>query len=161
MQLQITTTHQPATDLGYLLAKNPDKHQIFDLAFGAAHVFYPEASAERCSVVLAVDVDPVGLVRGRGEHDGPLSQYVNDRPYAASSFLAVAIAQVFSSGMSGRSKARAELADSPIALEARIPVLRCRAGEAGIRAWFEPLGYRIDVVPLPLDLAISLVPQMA
>ncbi len=151
MQLRITTTHQPATDLGYLLAKNPDKHQVFELAFGIAHVFYPEASDERCSVVLAVDVDPVGLVRGRGESDGLLSQYVNDRPYTASSFLAVAIAQVFSSGLSGRSKARAELAESPIPLEATIPVLRCRAGEARIRAWFEPLGYRVEVDPLPLD----------
>lgn len=151
MQLQISTTHQPATDLGYLLSKNPDKHQSFDLAFGTAHVFYPEATPERCSVVLLVDVDPVGLVRGRGEADGPLTQYVNDRPYAASSFLAVAIAQVFSSGLSGNSKARAELADSRIPLEAVIPVLRCRPGEAKLRACFEPLGYTVEATPLPLD----------
>lgn len=151
MQLQISTTHHPATDLGYLLSKNPDKHQSFDLAFGTAHVFYPEATPERCSVVLLVDVDPVGLVRGRGEADGPLTQYVNDRPYAASSFLAVAIAQVFSSGLSGNSKARAELAASPIPLEVVIPVLRCRAGEAKLRSCFEPLGYTVEVTPLPLD----------
>jgi 3' terminal RNA ribose 2'-O-methyltransferase Hen1 len=151
MQLQISTTHQPATDLGYLLSKHPDKHQSFELAFGTAHVFYPEATAERCSVVLMVDVDPVGLVRGRGEADGPLTQYVNDRPYAASSFLAVAIAQVFSSGLSGTSKARAELAAAPIPLEVVIPVLRCRAGEAKLRACFEPLGYRLEATALPLD----------
>lgn len=151
MQLLISTTHHPATDIGYLLSKNPDKHQSFDLAFGTAHVFYPEATAERCSVALMVDVDPVGLVRGHGEGDGPLTQYVNDRPFAASSFLAVAIAQVFSSGMSGNSKARAELAVTPIPLEAVIPVLRCRAGEAKLRACFEPLGYRVEAQPLPLD----------
>jgi hypothetical protein len=120
MQLRITTTTQPATDLGYLLAKNPQRAQSFELAFGTAHVFYPEASAERCSVVLLVDVDPVGLVRGRGEGDGPLTQYVNDRPYTASSFLAVAIAQVFSSAMAGNSKARPELARQSIALEVEI-----------------------------------------
>lgn len=151
MQLLISTTHQPATDLGYLLSKNPERHQTFKLAFGTAHVFYPEASEQRCSVALVVDVDPVGLVRGRGEADGPLTQYVNDRPYTASSFLAVAIAQVFSSGMAGSSKARAELAASPMPLEAEVPVLRCRAGEAKLRACFEPLGYQVEVDALPLD----------
>jgi 3' terminal RNA ribose 2'-O-methyltransferase Hen1 len=151
MQLQISTNHRPATDLGYLLSKNPDKHQTFELAFGTAHVFYPEATEERCAVALVVDVDPVGLVRGSGESDGPLTQYVNDRPYTASSFLAVAIAKVFSSAMSGNSKARAELAASAIPLEADIPVLRCRAGEVKLRACFEPLGYRVDAMALPLD----------
>ncbi|MCB1600964.1 MAG: 3' terminal RNA ribose 2'-O-methyltransferase Hen1 [Lysobacterales bacterium] len=151
MQLLISTTHQPATDLGYLLSKNPDRHQEFPLAFGTAHVFYPEATVERCAVALVVDVDPVGLVRGRGDADGPLTQYVNDRPYAASSFLAVAIAQVFSSAMAGTSKARADLAASAIALEAEIPVLRCRAGADKVRACFGPLGYQVDVQPLPLD----------
>ena len=151
MLLQISTTHHPATDLGYLLSKNPDRHQTFSLAFGTAHVFYPEATPERCSVALVVDVDPVGLVRGRGDADGPLTQYVNDRPYTASSFLAVAIAQVFTSGMAGSSKARADLATSAIALEADVPVLRCRAGAEKVRACFEPLGYAVDVQPLPLD----------
>lgn len=103
MQLQISTTYQPATDLGYLLSKNPDRHQAFNLAFGTAHVFYPEATPERCSVALVVDVDPVGLVRGRGDADGPLTQYVNDRPYTSSSFLAVAIAQVFTRTISAAS----------------------------------------------------------
>lgn len=151
MLLKISTTHLPATDIGYLLSKNPERHQTFDLSFGTAHVFYPEAMAERCAVALLVDVDPVGLVRGRGEGDGPLTQYVNDRPYTASSFLAVAIAQVFSSGMSGNSKARPELARQPIPLEADIPVLRCRAGEDKLRRCFEPLGYTIHAQPLPLD----------
>jgi 3' terminal RNA ribose 2'-O-methyltransferase Hen1 len=151
MQLLISTTHNPATDLGYLLSKNPDRHQTFELAFGTAHVFYPEATSERCSVALVVDVDPVGLVRGRGDAEGPLTQYVNDRPYTASSFLAVAIAQVFTSGMAGSSKARADLAATAIPLEANIPVLRCRAGAAKVLACFEPLGYAVDVQPLHLD----------
>lgn len=151
MQLAITTTHAPATDLGYLLSKNPERHQCFDLAFGRAHVFYPVATTACCTVVLMVDVDPVGLVRGRGDSDGPLAQYVNDRPYTASSFLAVAIAQVFSSGMSGSSKARAELAATAIPLEVEVPVLRCRAGAAKIRSCFEPLGYAVELTSLPLD----------
>src|SRR5271163_4059 len=104
MLLTLTTTHQPATDLGYLLRKNPARPQSFSLTFGRAHVFYPEASTERCTVALLVEVDPVGLVRNRrgprGE-GGALEQYVNDRPYAASSFLSVAIAEVFGSALAG------------------------------------------------------------
>ena len=151
MLLKISTTHRPATDLGYLLSKNPSRPQSLNLSFGVAHVFYPEATDERCSVVLLVEVDPVGLVRGRGENDGPLSQYVNDRPFAASSFLAVAIARVFSSGMAGTSNARAELAASAIPLEVEIPVLRCGGGELQLRRCFEPLGYQVEVSALPLD----------
>src|SRR5712692_8050494 len=87
MLLTLTTTHNPATDLGYLLHKNPTNLHSFDLSFGKAHVFYPEATSERCTVALLLDVDPVGLVRGkRGQHEGgTLDQYVNDRPYVLSS----------------------------------------------------------------------------
>src|SRR5947209_13761285 len=102
MQLILTTTHAPATDLGYLLHKNPARAQAFPLSFGQAHVFYPEATPERCTAALLLDVDPVGLVRGRSGHG--LEQYVNDRPYVASSFLSVAIAQVYGSALAGRCK---------------------------------------------------------
>src|ERR687893_745993 len=105
MLLTIRTTHRPATDLGYLLHKNPARAQSFDLSFGRAHVLYPEASEEGCTAALLLDVDPVGLVRGRrgpsGE-GGALDQYVNDRPYVASSFLSVAIADAFRSALGGR-----------------------------------------------------------
>jgi hypothetical protein len=107
MLLTLTTTHTPATDLGYLLRKNPARAQSFNLTFGKAHVFYPEATSDRCTVALLVEVDPVGLVRkrrGPSGEGGALDQYVNDRPYAASSFLSVAIAEVFGSALSGRSK---------------------------------------------------------
>src|SRR6516225_9051122 len=94
MLLTITTTHRPASDLGYLLHKHPDRCQSFDLSFGKAHVFYPEVEVERCSACLLLDVDAVGVVRGQNA-GFMLAQYVNDRPYAASSFMSVAIAQVF------------------------------------------------------------------
>ena len=104
MLLTISTNHRPATDLGYLLRKNPARPQSFDLRFGKAHVFYPEASEERCTAALLMELDPVGLVRNRRGPSGEgrtLDQYVNDRPYAASSFLSVAIAEVFGSALSG------------------------------------------------------------
>ncbi|ODV21191.1 MAG: 3' terminal RNA ribose 2'-O-methyltransferase Hen1 [Lysobacteraceae bacterium SCN 69-25] len=152
MLLNLTTTHEPATDLGYLLAKHPQKLQSFELAFGRAQVFYPQADAQRCTASLLLDIDPVGLVRGRGDgSEGPLAQYVNDRPYAASSFLAVAIARVYRSALAGASADRDALAQTPIPLEAEVPVLRARGGEDAIRRCFEPLGYAVQLEPLALD----------
>ena len=136
MLLTLTTTHRPATDLGHLLRKNPARTQSFALTFGKAHVFYPEATLERCTAALLVEVDPVGLVRNRrgpsGE-GGALEQYVNDRPYAASSFLSVAIAEVFGSALSGKSKERSELVDTPLPLHVTFSALPCRAGEEFLR----------------------------
>jgi len=150
--LSITTTMSPATDLGFLLAKNPARFQSFTLSFGRVQVFYPEAGPERCTACLLLDIDPVGLVRGRpGGGDGLLDQYVNDRPYVASSFLSVAIAQVFGSALAGRRKERAELADTPLPLRACLAAVPCRGGEAVLRRLFEPLGYRVTLEGHPLD----------
>lgn len=152
MLLTITCTRPPATDLGYLLHKNPARTQSFDLTFGKAHLFYPEATAERCTAALLLDVDPVALVRGRrAGSEGLLDQYVNDRPYVASSFLSVAMAELFGTAMAGRSKDRPELAESPLPLEASISALPCRGGEALLRRLFEPLGYTVRAERLPLD----------
>ncbi len=154
MLLTLTTTHQPATDLGYLLHKRPERVQSFDLSFGKAHVFYPEASPERCTAALLLDIDPIGLVRGKGGPAGEgfaLQQYVNDRPYVASSFLSVAIAQVFGSALNGRSKDRADLADTPIPLQAKLTTIPCRGGEGLLKRLFEPLGYAITTQGAILD----------
>lgn len=154
MLLTVSTTRKPATDLGWLLHKHPAKVQAFELAFGRAHVFYPEATAERCTAALLLEVDPVGLVRGRRGPAGEafaLEQYVNDRPYVASSFLSVAIAQVFGTALGGRCADRPELVDEALPLEARIAVLPCRGGEAFLRRLFEPLGYEVVAAPHALD----------
>ncbi len=154
MLLTLTTTHQPATDLGYLLRKNPARVQSFEQSFGVAHVFYPEATANRCTAALLLEIDPVGLVRNRRGPAGEgrsLEHYVNDRPYVASSFLSVVIADVFSSAMSGRSKERPELADAAIKLKATLSVVPCRGGEVFLRRLFEPLGYTVTANKYPLD----------
>ncbi|NJM72405.1 MAG: 3' terminal RNA ribose 2'-O-methyltransferase Hen1 [Scytonema sp. RU_4_4] len=148
MLLSITTTYYPATDLGYLLHKHPDRSQSFSLSFGQAHVFYPEANEQRCTAALLLDVDPVKLVRGRSVN---LEQYVNDRPYVASSFLSVAIAQVFSTALAGRCKDKPELVQTPIPLVAKLSVLPCRGGEGFLRQLFEPLGYTVTAQSHPLD----------
>ena len=152
--LTLTTTHRPATDLGYLLAKNPARLQTFELPFGQARVFYPEATEKRCTAALVLEVDPVGLVRGRRGPAGEgcaLEQYVNDRPYVASSFLSVAMARVFGTALSGNSRERPELTVTPIPLEAEVVCLPCRGGEALLRALFEPLGYEVTARQHPLD----------
>jgi 3' terminal RNA ribose 2'-O-methyltransferase Hen1 len=156
MLLTITTTHSPATDLGYLLGKHPDslserlrqRFQTFELTFGRAQVFYPEATAEYCTAALLLEIDPVKLVRGTGTS---LDQYVNDRPYVASSFLSVAIAKVFRSILSGQCKDRPDLVTLEIPLCANISVLPCRGGERFLHSLFEPLGYTVNAVQHPLD----------
>lgn len=153
MLLRITTTHQPATDLGYLLGKHPDRVQTYTLAHGEAHVFYPEASAARCTACLLLDIDPIGLVRTRrpGPEDATLARYVNDRPYVASSFLSVAIARVFASALGGVSRERPELVAESIPLVIELAAVPSRGGERFVRALFEPLGYEVETERLLLD----------
>jgi len=151
--LTVTTTHQPATDLGFLLHKHPDRVQGFQQSFGEVTVFYPEATDERCTAALVLTIDPVRLARSRARNapDFSLAQYVNDRSYAASSLLGVAMADVFSTARSGRCKSRQELADTAIPLEIGIPVLPCRGGAEIAHRLFEPLGWTVGAEPIPLD----------
>ncbi|MCK6445634.1 MAG: 3' terminal RNA ribose 2'-O-methyltransferase Hen1 [Planctomycetes bacterium] len=154
MLLTITTTIRPATDLGFLLHKNPARTQSHELSFGKVHVFYPEATEERCTAAMLLDIDPIGLVRGRKDShgsDGLLAQYVNDRPFVASSFLSVAIAQVFGSALGGRSKERESLAATPIPLTATLTALPCRGDERLLKELFEPLGWRVRATGRLLD----------
>ncbi len=150
--MTISTTRTPATDLGFLLHKHPDRVQSFSMGFGDARVFYPEATEERCTAALLLSVDPVGLVRrGRGSGGFALAEYVNDRPYVASSFLSVAMVTVFKTAMSGVCKGHQELADSQIPLEADLPVVPALGGESMVRRLFEPLGYEVKASPIVLD----------
>ncbi|WKU47513.1 3' terminal RNA ribose 2'-O-methyltransferase Hen1 [Streptomyces sp. VNUA116] len=160
MFLTISTTGtagSPATDLGFLLHKHPDKAQRFSTSHGTAHVLYPEAGAERCTAALLLEIDPVALVRrakgkGRGgAPDSALAQYVNDRPYAASSLLAVAIGGVFSTALKGRCDARPELPGTARPLRVEVPVLPARGGAALVERLFAPLGWTVTAEPLVLD----------
>jgi 3' terminal RNA ribose 2'-O-methyltransferase Hen1 len=151
MLLTITNVSPPATDMGFLLHKNPAAVRSDGLSFGTAHVFYPKAEQDRCTVALLCEVDPVALVR-RG-HGGsfPLAAYVNDRPYVASSLLSVALRRMFGTAMRGQCRERPELPEVPLELTARLPVLPCRGGEGLLRRLFEPLGYAVSAQPIPLD----------
>ena len=148
MLLTITTTREPATDLGFLLHKHPDRLQSFNVASGVAHVFYPEATSSRCTAALLLEVDPIALVRGK---DAGLTQYVNDRPYAASSMLAVAIKEAFRTALTGRCDAQPDLARTPIPLELHVPALRCKGGPELAGRVFEPLGWTVAATAQPLD----------
>ncbi|HUR04479.1 MAG TPA: 3' terminal RNA ribose 2'-O-methyltransferase Hen1 [Nonomuraea sp.] len=153
MLLTISTTATPATDLGFLLHKHPDRVQEFGQSFGTATVFYPESGEGRCTAALLLDVDPIALVRSRGKNspDFSLSQYVNDRPYAASSLLAVALGDVFRTARAGRCKARPDLPARPMPLVIGLPALPCRGGPELAARLFEPLGWAVEALAVPLD----------
>ncbi|HEV2639679.1 MAG TPA: 3' terminal RNA ribose 2'-O-methyltransferase Hen1 [Actinocrinis sp.] len=143
----------PATDLGYLLAKNPGKVQEFSHAFGTSQVFYPEAGDERCTAALLLEIDPLELARSKrfDAADFSLAEYVNDRPYAATSMLAGALGSVFRTAIRGASKERAELAATALPLTIALPVLG--GGAALITRLFEPLGWTVGLAPVALDPA--------
>lgn len=139
------------SDLGYLLHKHPERVQPFDVYGGTAHVFYPEVSDERCTVAMVLEVDPVALVRGRsGSRDGfALGQYVNDRPYVASSLLSVAMGKVFRSGLNGRCAGHEELADSALSLTIMLPAV---PGHPDLlRRLFAPIGWDVAATPIVFD----------
>jgi len=147
MLLTITTTHNPASDLSYLLHKHPSKIQEVEITAGKAHIFYTEVSDEKCTVALLLDIDPIGLVRknsGPSGNDFALEQYVNDRPYVGSSFMSAAISKAFSTAMNGRCKDKPELVNVAFPFEVKIAVLPVRGGEIMLRHLFEPLGYTVS-----------------
>jgi 3' terminal RNA ribose 2'-O-methyltransferase Hen1 len=150
MLLTIRTSHRPATDLGYLLHKHPEHVHVREFPFGTATVFYPEASVDTCTAAVLLDVDPIGMVRGR-RGKGAEDQYVNDRPYVASSFLSVVLSRCFNSALAGRCDQKPVLSTSELPLEARIAAVPCRGGETFLRALFEPLGYEVEATRHELD----------
>jgi len=144
MLLTITHTGKDTTNLGHLLHKNPYRPQVFELGHGKAFVFYPEASDERTTAALLLDIDPIDLARGKvGSTEGGLFDYVNDRPYVSSSFLSTAISSVFGTAMAGRSGKHQELADTPLNLAATVTMLPCRGEQEKLKSVFEPLGYEV------------------
>ena len=157
MLLTLSTATSPAmpvaTDLGFLLHKHPDRAQAFQVSVGTAHVLWPEATAQRSTVALLLEVDPIALVRGRaGRGDsGSLSQYVNDRPYAASSMLSVTLGKVFRTALTGRCDARPELARTPVPLEVHVPALPSRGGSELVERLFAPLGWSVTDTGTALD----------
>src|SRR5260370_5299684 len=147
MLLTITTTHQPATDLGYLLHTPPERPQSNTIAFGKAHVFYPEANEERCTAALLLDIDPIKLVRGP-HGSASMEQCVNDRPYVASSFLSVAMADAYRTAMQGRCDFRPDLVQTPLPLSATLSVDQYRGGRKLLKAlvWSVACGH-VDEAP--------------
>jgi 3' terminal RNA ribose 2'-O-methyltransferase Hen1 len=159
MYLSIATTHRPATDLGFLLHKHPERTHETELTFGKAYVVFPQADETRCEAALILDVDPIGLVRGKGRSDGLLDAYVNDRPYAASSFLSVALGRALRTAMTGASRERPELAATDIPLEAVVTPLPAHGGGELVRRLFEPLGWSVvvEAVAAPVESATAYV----
>lgn len=152
MLLTITYEGDNTQDLGYLLHKNPERAQQFALSYGKAYVFYPEVSDERTTAALLLDIDPLDLARGKvGSREGGLFDYVNDRPYASTSFMSTAIARVFGTAMNGRCDKRQELADTPLRLTACLSSLKDYGDAELAKELFEPLGYTVTARRTQLD----------
>ena len=150
MLLTITYTGHNTQDLGYLLHKNPYRAQEFSLNSGMAYVFYPEVSDEKTTMALLLDINPIDLAKGKqGSAMGGLFDYVNDRPYTASSFLSTAITRIFNTAMNGRCDKKQDLADTPIDLTANI--FSIHGTEDFARKIFEPLGYTVKTTKNILD----------
>lgn len=159
MLLTITAEGENAAALSFLLHKHPDKLQQVELPVGVAYIFYPECEKEKVTAALLLDIDPIGMVRNAKNFAGKdflLGQYVNDRPYVASSFMSSAISKAFSSAMNGSCKEYPEFIDMPLALTAKISVLPApRGGELLIKRLFEPLGYTVEAERHLLDTQFS------
>lgn len=156
MLLQITystdTDGQDATDLGFLLFKNPHRPQMFELNYGKAYVFYPEISTSSTTAALLLDIDPIELARGKvGAKSGGLFDYINDRPYVSSSFLATAISRVFGTALTGRCDQKPELAKTALNLTATLTTLPCKGDLNMLTRVFEPLGYTVNFETALLD----------
>jgi 3' terminal RNA ribose 2'-O-methyltransferase Hen1 len=150
--LTITTTHEPADQLG----KHPDRAHRVELSFGSALVCFPVVQPRRCTAALVVDVDPArpgragrsagGSAGGSRGGAGTLEQFVNDRPYAASSLLSVAIGRALGSALRGQCRDLPELAATALPLELGVPAVR--DGDDLAERLFAPLGWQVERRPL-------------
>lgn len=147
MLLTITNSGQRATDLGFLLHKNPANVHCSDLPFGKARVFYTAATEDVCQACLLLEINPVDLVRGAQQPE----DYVNDRPYVASSYMTVAMGRVFGTALAGNCQKRPELVSTKLTLRADIAVIRASGGGDTLWKLFTPLGYTVEATQLALD----------
>ncbi|MEO8531971.1 MAG: 3' terminal RNA ribose 2'-O-methyltransferase Hen1 [Deltaproteobacteria bacterium] len=173
MQIEVTLFAEPgadysARDLGYLLHKHPDHLHTREVAQGVVTIFYPLVSDAETRAVVHLDVDPVALVRGKNDAAGLLDQYVNDRPYAVNSLLAVALGRALGQTLAGKSKDRQALADRALPYRLRIVPLAVAGGFEIIERLFAPLGYTIEALPLETsarreiyDLRLETTAQLA
>ncbi|MGA1871931.1 MAG: 3' terminal RNA ribose 2'-O-methyltransferase Hen1 [bacterium] len=153
MILTISTKQKNANELGYLFNKHPNRPQGYNLPFGKAYVFYPVCSENECSISLMLDIDPIGLVRRKSKNAGmmPLEQYVNDRPYVCSSFMSVAISNIYGQTINGKCNLRPDLIEKTFDVEVNLSILPCRGGEDLLKRLFEPLGYIVEFDQYELD----------
>ncbi|GAA1320824.1 hypothetical protein GCM10020360_25520 [Nonlabens tegetincola] len=151
--MTLSTTTEPVEDLTYLLHKHPGRAHTRKLSVGATSVFCTELSDVRCTVALLLEVDPIGLLRGQGAalESFTLGQYVNDRPYVASSLLTGAVRGVYGTALAGTCDARPERVNVPLDLEVHLPTVACADGQQLIERLFAPLGWRVEAGALPLD----------
>src|SRR5215470_12515160 len=152
MFIQLTCHTPNAPEVGYLLGKNPASIYERDFSTGRVVIFYPEVADDHVTVTFIAEIDPVGLVRGPAALTG-LDQYVNDRPYVASSLISVALNTAFSSALAGKCRERPERVNERMRWEVLLPAVACDGGPQLIASIFTPLGYAVSAMRLVLDPA--------
>ncbi len=151
MILNFNVKGENADKISFLLHKSPNKLHQFSLGFGSAYVFYSKYERNDVSFSLLVDIDPIDLVRGKNKNSQGIFDYVNDRPYATSSFLCSAIAQVFSTALSGRSKEYEHLVKEEMEFKVEVVSLKVKTNLIMLNKIFDPLGYELEIKSHLLD----------
>ncbi|MBD0021280.1 3' terminal RNA ribose 2'-O-methyltransferase Hen1 [Gordonia pseudamarae] len=136
---------RPATDLGFLLHKHPDRVQTFATTQGTATVFYSEATAQRCRVVLHVDGAGV-----RPDKSSGVSPYVNALADEASSRFVVALGKVFGDTIAGRAVTRPDLVSHVWEVTITIAAVPLRSASSPADL-FGPIGWDVGVARQPLS----------
>src|SRR5262245_57118435 len=90
MLLTITNTTPPAADLARRLHREPGRSHAVEVPTGRAHLFFPEATAERCTAAVLLDIDPLAEAAG----PPPLA-----RAYTASALLGLAVVRLFDAAL--------------------------------------------------------------
>ena len=153
MLLTLTTTHPPATDLGYLLHQEPGAAAVLPAVVRAGARLLPGGDRGALHGRAAARRRPGRAGAGRaGRRGRALEQYVNDRPYVASSFLSVAIAQVLRHRPGRREQGPAGAGrDADRRSRPGSPCCPAAAARRFLRRLFEPLGYAVTRRAHPLD----------
>jgi 3' terminal RNA ribose 2'-O-methyltransferase Hen1 len=152
MLVTLTCYAPNAPEVGYLLGKNPASTFERPFSAGRVWVYYPVVAEDHVTIALLTEIDPIALVRGPSAL-AQLDQYVNDRPYVASSLTSVALRAAFSTALAGRSAGArgSERLAERMRWVVTLPAVACDAGDELIQRIFAPLGYSVTTEQLPLD----------
>ena len=146
MIFSISTTHYPATDIGFLLHKNPDEFHKIPFNFGDVYIFYPYGSPELCMATLIVKIDPIKL------YEKSFIDVCYDFPFIETeyevfgfSLFSMLLSKIYVMTLNGISNSRSELVNLSIPLSANIINVMHYDKVLLIKEFFEQLEYNVRI----------------